>query len=436
MRIAILSRGPNLYSTRRILEAARQRGHETKVLNTMRFSIMVEQDKPALYYKARRLRPYDAVIPRIGASVTFFGTAVVRQFEQMGVFTLNSSHAISVSRDKLRSLQVLSRHNIGLAPTAFVREREGVLDAIRRVGGAPVIIKVLEGTQGIGVILADSPKVAQAIVETLQSARQNVLIQKFVAESRGRDLRAFVVGDRVVAAMRRVAQGDEYRSNVHRGGHAEPVSLTPDYERTAILAAQIMGLRVAGVDMLESDGGPKIVEVNSSPGLQGIEEATKIDVASAIIEAMEQQVLFPEVDVRQRLTLKSGYGVVEVPIDQRSRLARKKLRHSGLRAHEVTVLSVFRGSLIMPNPGGDTEILPGDRLLCYGKLMTIKALIPPKPARRRRRSGHSSGAPDGEAGPVEPPPVAAAAAVDAGFAATPIDRPAAATSPLAEPRRR
>jgi ribosomal protein S6--L-glutamate ligase len=389
LRIAILSRGPNLYSTRRLFDAARERGHEAKILNTMRFSILVEQDKPALFYKAKRLRSYDAVIPRIGASVTFFGTAVVRQFEQMGVFTLNSSHAITVSRDKLRSLQVLSRHNVGLAPTAFVREREGVADAIKQVGGTPVIIKVLEGTQGIGVILADSPSVAQAIVETLQSARQNVLIQKFVAESRGRDLRALVVGDRVVAAMRRVAQGDEYRSNMHRGGHAEAVQLSSEYERTAILAAQIMGLRVAGVDMLESDDGPKLVEVNSSPGLRGIEEATRIDVAGAIIEAAEQQVMFPEVDVRQRLTLKSGYGVVEVPIDQRSRLAKRKLRDSGLRAHEVTVLSVFRGGLIMPNPGGDTEILPGDRLLCYGKLMTIKALIPPKPPRRRRKSSAS-----------------------------------------------
>jgi ribosomal protein S6--L-glutamate ligase len=322
--------------------------------------------------------------------VTFFGTAVVRQFEQMGVFTLNSSHAISVSRDKLRALQVLSRHSVGLAPTAFVRDREGVLDAIRRVGGVPVIIKVLEGTQGVGVILADSPTVAQAIVETLQSARQNVLIQRFVKESRGRDLRALVVGDRVVAAMRRVAKDDEFRSNMHRGGQAEAVRLAPDYERTAILAAQIMGLRVAGVDMLEGDDGPKIVEVNSSPGLEGIEEITGIDVAGAIVEATEQQVLFPEVDVRQRLTLKSGYGVVEVPIDQRSRLARKKLRNSGLRAQEVTVLSVFRGGLTMPNPGGNTEILPGDRLLCYGKLLTIKALIPPRPPRRRRKTSQTA----------------------------------------------
>ena len=388
MKVAILSRGPGLYSTRRIKEAALARGHLVRVLNPLRFSILVEQGKPALHYKQERLSRYDAVIPRIGASITFFGTAVVRQFEQMGVFTLNSSHAISVSRDKLRCLQVLSRHNIGLAPTAFVRDKDGVVNAIQQVGGAPVIIKVLEGTQGVGVILADSVKIAQAIVETLQWARQNVLIQKFVEESRGRDVRAFVVGDRVVAAMRRVAQGDEYRANVHRGARAERADLSPEYERTAILAAQILGLTVAGVDMLETRDGPKILEVNSSPGLEGIEDAAGVDVAGAIIDHLAERVLFPEVDVRQRLTLKSGYGVVEVPINAESRLAHKKLRDAGLRAHEVTVLSVFRGSLIMPNPGGDYEILPGDRLLCYGKLLTIRSLIPAsKPRKRRRTTG-------------------------------------------------
>jgi ribosomal protein S6--L-glutamate ligase len=387
MKIAILSRGPTLYSTRRLKEAALARGHDIAVLNPLRFAIQVEQGRPALYYRSRKLTRYDAVIPRIGASITFFGCAVVRQFEQMGVFTLNSSHAISVSRDKLRSLQVLSRHNIGLAPTAFVREKNGVLGAIHRVGGAPVIIKVLEGTQGVGVILADSPKIAQAIVETLQLARQNVLIQRFVKESRGRDLRAFVVGDRVVAAMRRVAQDDEFRSNVHRGGRVERAELPAEYERTATLAAQILGLSVAGVDMLEGEDGPKIMEVNSSPGLEGIEEATGVDVAGAVIDHLADRVQVPEVDIRQRLTLKSGYVVAEVPINPESHLAGVTLRESGLRAQEVQVLSVFRGSVIMPNPGGDHEILSGDRLLCYGKLLTIKSLIPPRKPRRRRRNG-------------------------------------------------
>ena len=246
MKLVILSRARHSYSTRRLREAALSRGHQVRVLDTLRFSMAVEEGHPQLFYRDRPLSRYDAVIPRVGASVTFYGTAVVRQFEQMGVFTLSSSHAISVSRDKLRSLQVLSRHNIGIPPTVFVRDRQSVIPAIERLGGAPVIVKVLEGTQGVGVILADTMKVAQAIIETLHGAKQNVLIQKFVKESRGRDIRAFVVGGHVIAAMRRVAQGDEFRSNVHRGGRTEAVQLDSEYERTAIHAAQIMGLRVAG----------------------------------------------------------------------------------------------------------------------------------------------------------------------------------------------
>ena len=346
----------------------------------------VESGSPSLYYRNERLPRYDAIVPRIGASVSHFGTAVVRQFEQMGVFTLNSSQSITVARDKLRSIQVLSRHSVGVPPTAFVRERAGVLPAIEKVGGAPVIIKLLEGTQGIGVILADTTKIAEAIIETLQSAKQNVLIQKFVKESRGRDIRAFVVGDRVVASMRRVALGGEFRSNVHRGGRAEPIELDEGCQRTAIHAAQILGLRVAGVDMLEANGGPQVMEVNSSPGLEGIEEATGVDVAGAIVELLEEQVLFPEVDLRQRLTLKSGYGVAEFVVGPRSELVKKKLRDSHMRDRDVQVLSITRGSVVIPNPGGDHQILAGDQLLCFGKHITLKSYIPNHASRRRRRS--------------------------------------------------
>ena len=208
-------------------------------------------------------------------------------------------------------------------------------------------------------------------------------------ESRGRDLRAFVVGDRVVAAMRRTAQGDEFRSNVHRGGRAERVQLSPEYETTAIRAAQILGLRVAGVDMLESDDGPQVMEVNSSPGLRGIEEATEVDVAAAIIEHLEEQVLFPELDIRQRLTLKSGYGVAEIPVERGSKLANARLRDSGLREREVAVLSIARGSITIPNPGDDREILPGDTLLCFGKLLTLKSMLPVKPRRKPRPTGEA-----------------------------------------------
>ncbi len=394
MKICILSREPN-YSTRRLIEAATARGHTVKQLDTMRFSMSLEKGRPRLYYRHKPLSRYDAVIPRIGASITFYGTAVVRQFEQMGVFTLAASHAISVSRDKLRSLQALSRHEIGLPPTAFVRDPKEILPAIESLGGAPVIIKVLEGTQGVGVILADTHKTAQAIIETLQSVRQNVLIQKFVKESKGKDVRAFVVGGQVVAAMRRVAQGDEFRSNVHRGGRTESVELDHEYTATAVRAAQIMGLRVAGVDMLETNDGPQVMEVNSSPGLEGIEKATRKDIAGSIIELIEEEVEFPDIDVRQRLTLEKGYGVAELPVSADTEFVDRTLADSGLADLGIRVLSIHRGTLTYPNPPSDQKLLAGDVLLCYGKLLTIKPLMPRRRERKRRRrkgkGGRSAG---------------------------------------------
>jgi ribosomal protein S6--L-glutamate ligase len=355
------------------------------VLDTLRFSISVEQESPSLKLAGKPLRHYDAVIPRIGASITHFGTAVVRQFEQMGTFTLNTSHAISISRDKLRSLQVLSRHDIGMPATAFVRDKHDVLPAIEQVGGVPVIIKLLEGTQGIGVILADRVSVAAAIIETLQSTRQNVLIQKFVAESKGRDVRALVVGGEVVAAMRRVAHGQEFRSNVHRGGSTEALALDPQYARTAVRAAHLMGLRMAGVDMLEGEDGPKVMEVNSSPGLEGIETATGIDVAGAVIEHIEEQVNFPDIDLRQRLTLHAGYGIAEFPVIKRSSLAGKTVAETGLREQDVLILNIDRNGVVIPNPRGSREILVGDKLLCFGKILTLKSLVPPKKKPRKKR---------------------------------------------------
>lgn len=386
MNIGILSRGSRLYSTRRLREAARKRGHTVKVYDTLDFTILVERGRPALKYRNKELSRPDAVIPRIGASITFFGCAVTRQFEQMGVFCLNTSAAISVSRDKLRSIQALARHRIGLAETAFVKSSEGILDAIREVGGAPVVIKLLEGTQGVGVILAESTKVAEAIIETLQSARQNVLIQKFVSESRGSDIRAFVVGGRVVAAMRRRARSGEFRSNVHRGASTERVTLEPEYERTAVLAAHVMGLHVAGVDMLEGKDGPALMEVNSSPGLEGIEKATGVDVAGSVIEYLEEQVHFPDLDLHQRLKLARGYGVAEFAVAEGSPLAGQSLADARLRDRDVSILSISRESQVIPVPRGDHVILPGDVLLCYGKLITLKTLNPPRQRRRGRRS--------------------------------------------------
>ena len=384
MRLAILSRGSEIYSTRRLLEAALGRGHEAKVLDTLRFAIDLRSREPDLYYRQKHVDDFDAVLPRIGASITYFGTAVVRQFEQMDVFCANSANGIMNSRDKLRSLQILSRHDVGIPTTTFVRDRKDVLPAIRRVGGAPVIIKLLEGTQGVGVILADSEKVAESIIETLQSGSQSVLVQKFVAESKGRDIRAFVVGDRVVAAMRRTAQGDEFRSNVHRGGKAEPVALDEAFEETAVRAAQIMGLQVAGVDMLESKDGPAVLEVNSSPGLEGIEGATGLDVAGAVIDFIAARVSFPELDVRQRLTVSRGYGVADLHVPEGAELVGKTIAESGLRDHDINVLSLHREGKVIPNPRGDRDLHGGDRLLCFGKLDSMRHMVPARVRKRRR----------------------------------------------------
>ncbi|MGO4535225.1 30S ribosomal protein S6--L-glutamate ligase [Leifsonia sp. 2MCAF36] len=383
MKLAILSRAPHAYSTQRLRSAAENRGHTVKVLNTLRFAIDLSGEEPDLQYRGRLLSDYDAILPRIGNSITYYGTAVVRQFEQMDVYTPNTANGITNSRDKLRATQILSRHNIGMPRTAFVNSRADVQMAIERVGGAPVVIKLLEGTQGIGVILAPEAKIAEAIIETLHSTKQNVLIQSFIAESRGRDIRALVVGDRVVAAMRRVASGDEFRSNVHRGGTVEKVTLTPEFEEAAVRSAQIMGLRVAGVDMLEGKDGPLVMEVNSSPGLEGIERATGLDVAGAIIDFIDNQVAFPEIDVRQRLSVSTGYGVAELLVHTNADLVGKALRDSGLGDRDISVLTLHRGTSVIPNPRSTVVLESGDRLLCFGRLEEMRSMIPD---RRKRRA--------------------------------------------------
>ena len=382
MKLAIISRQRNCYSTRRLVESAKARDHDVEVLDTLQFSIDLAEGNPQLFYQSQRLGEFDAIIPRIAASITRFGTAVVRQFEQMDVFCANSSHGIANSRDKLRALQILSRHQIGMPQTTFVRNRTDVLPAIERIGGAPVVIKLLEGAQGVGVILAESEKVAEAIIETMQSTRQNVLVQKFVVESRGQDIRAFVVGDRVVAAMRRIATGNEFRSNVHRGGRTEAVDLTPKEERTAVRAAQIMGLRVAGVDMLESHHGPQIMEVNSSPGLEGIERCTQLDIAGAIIDYLAAQVDFPEIDIRQRLTVSRGYGVTEIHVPEGSEFVGKSIDESGLLEQDINVLTLYRGTTVIPNPRLKRRLETGDRMLCFGKLESMRSMIPAKTQRQ------------------------------------------------------
>jgi len=372
---------PNPYPA---TEAALQRGHKVKVLNTLKFSIDLQRDEPDLYYHQEPLNDYDAVLPRIGASITYYGIAVVRQFQQMDVFCANSPYGILSSRDKLRCLQMLSRHYMGIPRTVFVRDRHDVLPAIERVGGAPVIIKLIEGTQGIGVVLAESDRAAESIVELLQSQKQNVLIQKFVAESRGRDVRAFVVGDRVVAAMRRVAQGQEFRSNVHRGAVAEAIELPEEYRETAVRAARIVGLRVAGVDMLEGHSGPQIMEVNSSPGLKGIEQCTRLDIAGAVIDYIAAHVDSPEVDIRERLTVSKGYGIAEIYVPEGSDLVGRSLKESRLLERDINVLTIYRGSKVIANPNPDRLLEDNDKLLCFGRLESMQGMVPARTRRRRR----------------------------------------------------
>ncbi len=288
MILFVLSRNSRLYSTRRLVEAGQKMGHEVYVRDPLKFTIQV-QDPPSLIYLSKPIVKPHAVIPRIGASITYFGSAVVRQFEQMGIFAVNDARGISNSRDKLRALQILSRH-LKLPRTAFVRRKEEILKAIDGLGGVPVVIKVIEGTQGVGVVLARDLNSAHAIIELLQSARQNILIQEFVKESAGTDIRAFVVGGRVVAAMRRTSSDPaEFRANVHRGAKAERVKLSPELEKAAIQAAELVGLNVAGVDLLESSKGPLVLEVNSSPGLEAIERATGVDIAGEIIQFVEMR---------------------------------------------------------------------------------------------------------------------------------------------------
>jgi ribosomal protein S6--L-glutamate ligase len=284
MKLAILSQDSKLYSTSRLREAAEARGHFVKVVDYMRCYINVTSNAPCVMYSGKRLEDYDAIIPRVGASNTFYGTAVVRQFELMGVVPANSSQAISRSRDKLRCLQILAKQNIGLPVTGFAHSTQDTDGLIKMVGGPPVVIKLIEGTQGIGVVLAETYQSAKSMIEAFRGLSAHILVQEFISEAKGEDVRAFVVGGQVIAAMRRRAAAGEFRANIHRGGKSEKIDLTPEESECAVKAAKAVGLSVAGVDLLRSHQGPKILEINSSPGLQGIEAATGIDVAGLIID--------------------------------------------------------------------------------------------------------------------------------------------------------
>ncbi|MCB0258294.1 MAG: 30S ribosomal protein S6--L-glutamate ligase [Calditrichaeota bacterium] len=290
MKIAVLSRKASLYSTRRLKEAGQERGHDMQVIDYLRCYMNITSHRPMVIFKGEPLADFDAVIPRIGASRTFYGTAVVRQFEMMGVFPTNESQGISRSRDKLRCLQLLAREGIGLPVTGFAHYTNDIDGLISMVGEAPLVIKLLEGTQGIGVVLAETNQAAKSVIEAFRGLDANILVQEFIKEAGGMDIRCFVVGGKVIAAMKRQGAEGEFRSNLHRGGYAEKIKLTPEERSTAVRAAKTMGLNVAGVDLLRSNHGPVVMEVNSSPGLEGIEESTGIDVAGKIIEYIEKNV--------------------------------------------------------------------------------------------------------------------------------------------------
>jgi len=288
LKIAILSRNTRLYSTRRLIDAAHERGHEVKVFDTIKCYMDIASMRPSIHYKGQLVEDFDAVIPRIGTSVTFYGAAVLRQFEIMGTWPLNESVAITRSRDKLRSLQIMARAGIGLPLTGFANSPDDTQDLIKLVGGAPLVVKLLEGTQGKGVVLAETHKAAESLIDAFRELDANFLVQEFIKEAGGADIRAFVIGERVVAAMKRTAKEGEFRSNLHRGGSASVVKLSPTERSAAVRAAGKMGLNVAGVDLLRSNRGPVVMEVNSSPGLEGVERATGIDVASLIVQFIEK----------------------------------------------------------------------------------------------------------------------------------------------------
>ncbi|TDJ17433.1 MAG: 30S ribosomal protein S6--L-glutamate ligase [Gammaproteobacteria bacterium] len=288
MRIAILSRNPSLYSTKRLVEACEQRDHTVDVLNTLKCYMDIAAHRPSVHYQGKELEPYDAIIPRIGASVTFYGAAVLRQFEMMGAYPLNESVAINRSRDKLRALQIMARAGIGLPLTGFAHSPDNTKDLIKLVGGAPLVVKLLQGTQGKGVVLAETHKAAESLIEAFRNLDANFLVQEFIKEAGGADIRCFVIGTKVVAAMKRQAKEGEFRSNLHRGATASLIRLTPEERSTAVRSAKKMGLNVAGVDLLRSNHGPVVLEVNSSPGLEGIETATGKDIADLIIQFIEK----------------------------------------------------------------------------------------------------------------------------------------------------
>ena len=374
LRLAILSRGPRLYSTRRLVEEAKKRGLEPYVADPMKFSLFVADGTIDVLHNGRPFN-YDAVIPRIGHSITKHGVAVLRHLEQLGIWTANTGTGILQSRDKLHASQILARNRIPVPRTTYVRDIIDVETAVEFVGGLPVVVKVTQGTQGQGVFLRHTIREAQNLVEGLLLTGRAVLIQEYIAESHGKDIRALVVGDRVVASMRRRARGREFRSNYHLNGTVEKVELLPEYEEAACRAARVLGLHIAGVDLLEAKNGPLVLEVNSSPGLEGIEKASEVNVASEIIDYVTSETAFSDVDLDQLLRTVPGSGVLSLQIRNHPQLVGQPLESLFNSNSEIPVFALSRENELMWNPSNEIQLRYEDVLICYGELTELRSSL-------------------------------------------------------------
>ncbi|MDP6234797.1 MAG: RimK family alpha-L-glutamate ligase [Candidatus Poseidoniaceae archaeon] len=374
LRLAILSRGPRLYSTRRLVEEAKKRGLEPYVADPMKFSLFVADGTIDVLHNGKPFN-YDAVIPRIGHSITKHGVAVLRHLEQLGIWTANTGTGILQSRDKLHASQILARNRIPVPRTTYVRDIIDVETAVEFVGGLPVVVKVTQGTQGQGVFLRHTIREAQNLVEGLLLTGRAVLIQEYIAESHGKDIRALVVGDRVVASMRRRARGREFRSNYHLNGTVEKVDLLPEYEEAACRAARVLGLHIAGVDLLEAKNGPLVLEVNSSPGLEGIEKASEVNVASEIIDYVTSETAFSDVDLDQLLRTVPGSGVLSLQIRNHPQLVGQPLDSLFNSNSEIPVFALSRENELLWNPSNEIQLRYEDVLICYGELTELRSSL-------------------------------------------------------------
>lgn len=371
LRLAVLSRGPRLYSTRRIVEEARNKGLRVEVCDPMKFSLMVTDGSVDVLHKGKHFA-FDAVIPRIGHSITQHGVAVLRHIEQLGIWTANTGQGILQSRDKLHASQILARNRIPVPRTVYVRDILDIEQAIDIVGGLPVVVKVTQGTQGDGVFLRHTAFEVRNLVQGLLMTGKSVLVQEYIAESHGKDIRALVVGDRVVACMRRRARGREFRSNYHLNGTVENVDLPPRYAEAACRAARVLGLNIAGVDLLEGNDGPLVLEVNSSPGLEGIEKASGVNVAGAIVDYVMEDTAFSEVDLDQLLRTVPGSGVLSLQLRNHPKMVGKRLDEVFA---SIPVFALSRGDRLVWNPDAEVQLRYDDVLVCYGELTELRSSL-------------------------------------------------------------